>query len=501
MSKTKKFLFDTISKNVLKVLHSTGNFIATWWIIKKLGEHDYGIYRSATASILFLSIAGGGMISAAYALIVEAISKHDYDKANSIAWYSFKFLSKIAIFLLLLSYPISIVLAWLYKIPDSDFIKFSLTATFAACSLILGFFTMPFLWILQARQLEHVLNLVLIPFTLTLPFALILPLMWKNEPWAPALGFLAFVFTGNCICIAIPVLLNPWLLNKSSSQINKKEITRRTFYGLLEQISASLIAQALPWAITSTKGPATFGILAATMTFFAFFREMFSTMSLTLVAPIGSTFFTNTRIRFIQIWKEVIITVLFLGAIISTLLAVNNNKLITLWLGPEFALSFKENVLLSIALFFNIINFPTFASLYASGGLKRRSIIFFIESIITIIILWFSSYYFDLYFTLLIYAIIQIIFSATYYIAFKNFIKEKIDYNILFTVFKVLIIYSFILFIFFNNQSIGSDGIFQIGISFFIQLLLLTIIYWYLGLNKNHRKILISRIINLIRKN
>ncbi|MCX7712685.1 MAG: hypothetical protein N2035_03320 [Chthoniobacterales bacterium] len=502
MNKSERFLLDTSTRNLLKIIYSLGNFVVTWWLVQKLGETGFGIYRSATACVGLLSIASGGMISAAYGMVVEHIAKNDQAKVAAVVWHSFRFLGKIGIVLLICSLPVGCLMAFLYKIPEVDFWNFSLTAAIAAGSLVMGFFSMPFIWVIQARQLEFLSNILHIPLAFLTPLIVVLSLNWKAEPWIPSLSTFLMVCIGNVMCIILSLHLHPWLRKKHAVEINFKEIHSRTYYGLMEQISASLLAQSLAWGITSTKGPAAYGMVAASMTFFSFARDMFSTISWTLIAPIGSIYYSGDHKKSIKIWIEVTCFLSFLSGVLALILSVYNSTLISMWLGPEMSLGLKENVVLAIGFFFSTILYTTSASIYAIGGLKIRAWFFVAECVISIISIWYSSKFYGIFGALLSQTIIQSFFSSVYCLLlfklFKNFDYVRI---FIITIIRIILISLSLFYIYIEIfKNLNSHWLIFIG-NIFLQTAIAVIVNFFLGLNSDVRQSILERIREILGKN
>ena len=374
-----RFMMDTGSRSFLKLIASIGNIIATGYLVRHLGQDFFGVYRSATASVSVLALAGGGMSAAAYGLVVKNMAAGNLEAVRKVVSASMRYLVPAGIFIILLAYPVSMLLSSLYKIPQPLVSEFRLTASLAACSLAAGFFAMPLIWLVQARQKEYVLNIIHIPIMIFTPIAIIVSATLLPRAWAPAAALLGVTLLGNLVCIIVSSKMNPWMFY--TKEVAEEGVHNRTGYGLGEQFGSVLIGQSLAWSITFHSGPALFGVVVTTMTFFAFLKDMLSTVASTMVAPVGGLFHQQEFDRASLALKDGVILLAYLSSCVAGALICMNGSIIHLWVGWSMYAGSTATFWMASSMIISVIIFPFSAVLYAVDGYRERAFLVLAEGV------------------------------------------------------------------------------------------------------------------------
>lgn len=389
---SRHFAFDTGTRSFLKILSGSANIFLTSYLVLYLGKDQFGVYKSAIAAVSMLALAGGGMSAAAYGLVVKYIAQDDKDGVKRVVGVSLRYLIPIGGLVILGAWPCSILLAQLYNIPESLRGQFIPASALSACSLAFGFFAMPFIWVAQARQKEHVLNIFQMPLVVLTPICVILAVKGWPYAWIVALITVLFVLIGNTVNVCISLVLHKWL--RPPWGTGETAVAGRTKFGMLEQVAAVMIGQSLAWGVTFNSGPASFGVVAASMTFFAFSRDLLTTVSSTLVAPIGGLFHSDQKDRAIRAWADSLLGLVLIGGSVAGALGAMNSFIIKIWLGDSMDAGSLVAAGLAFTLFLTVINSPSAAVLYAIGGFKARAWLLLLEGVSGLIFAFLGARFF-----------------------------------------------------------------------------------------------------------
>lgn len=378
-SRSRLFLYDTSTRLILKLLNSGGNILITGWLIHILGQEAFGLFRSASASVALLSLAGGGMTGASFALIVRYISQNNIAACNQVFSNSVRYLSAVGGLVILLSWPAGFVLAKIYNIEPRLVGQFQTASCFVSIGLGLGFIAMPFIWIIQARQKEHILNLLHWPHAILAPLVTFLIVLKMPYASGPALGIMVMALLGCILCIVTSVKMHPWL--HFDRKAKHEEVHQRTKYSFIEQVAGLVVSQVIVWSVTFHSGVSVLSQVVVSMTFYAFARDLILTLNTTLVAPVGNLFHTGQTDRARQSWLDsCLISAVFCLAGAGTLFLINFG-LISNWVGVKMYAGNSLNLLFAISLLITGLNTPSYAILYAFDGYKERMIFLSVEAI------------------------------------------------------------------------------------------------------------------------
>jgi len=375
-------MLDSGSRFLLKLISSGCNVYVTGVLIAVLGKDQFGVYRSASASVGFLSLASAGVAGASFGLVVRYLTRGDYPSVNAIVTRALKHLWLAGGVLLLLSIPSGYALAYAYNISPAMRESFVYAAALTSCAMALGFFAAPFIWIIQARQREYVLNFLHIPLAIIAPLVLIMMSKWHPMGWSPCLATLIMALVGCLLCIGTSLWMHrSWI--RWSSVKTGDDVGKRTGYSLLEQLGGIILAQAVIWSATFHSGVASVAQLVVTMTFFAFTKDFLQTLALTLVTPVGSLFHGGQRERAAEAWYDASVWIVALAVSVAVILVAMNSRIITAWVGASNFADQSVNILVAISFILVGANVVSVQVIYAVDGYSERARLMLLEGLLT----------------------------------------------------------------------------------------------------------------------
>jgi hypothetical protein len=419
------FMLDSGSRFLLKLISSACNVYVTGVLIAVLGKDQFGVYRSASASVGFLSLASAGVAGASFGLVVRYLTRGDYPSVNAVVTRALKHLWLAGGVLLLLSIPSGFALAYAYNISPAMRESFVYAAALTAAAMALGFFSAPFIWVIQARQREYVLNFLHIPLALTAPILMIVMSKWHPMGWAPCIATAIIALAGCILCIGTSIwMYRSWIC--WSSVKTGDDVGKRTGYSMLEQLGGVILAQAVIWSATFHSGVASVAQLVVTMTFFAFTKDFLQTLASTLVTPVGSLFHGGQRERAAEAWYDASVWIMALAVSVAVILVAMNSRIIASWVGASNFAGESINILLALSFIIVAANVVSVQVLYAVDGYSERARLMLLEGILTAALGFLLGSYYGLSGTLAGACIAQIVSLCT----FPIMISKRLVINI-----------------------------------------------------------------------
>jgi len=376
------FMLDSGSRFLLKLIASACNVYVTGVLIAVLGKDQFGVYRSASASVGFLSLASAGVAGASFGLVVRYLTRGEYSSVNAIVTRALKHLWIAGGVLLVLSIPSGYALAYAYNISPAMRESFVYAAALSSAAMALGFFSAPFIWIIQAQQREYVLNFLHIPLAIIAPILMIMLSKWHPMGWSPCLASGVISVIGCILCIVTSIwMYRSWL--RWSSIKTSDDVGKRTGYSLLEQLGGIVLAQAVIWSATFHTGVASVAQLVVTMTFFSFTKDFLQTLASTLVTPVGSLFHGGHRERAAEAWYDASVWIVALSVSVAVILVAMNSRIIASWVGASNFADQSVNILVALSFILVAANVVSVQVIYAVDGYSERARLMLLEGVLT----------------------------------------------------------------------------------------------------------------------
>lgn len=148
----KSLAVNTIILYAQLIIVSGFGFVSTRWALKALGMDDFGLFSVLASVMSFIGIVNTIMISTSYRFIAVAIGKDDINEANTIFNVNLIIHIGIAVFTLLMAYPIGDWYIDNYINYNGDLQNAHIVYRITILASILSFISIPYNGLLVAKE-------------------------------------------------------------------------------------------------------------------------------------------------------------------------------------------------------------------------------------------------------------------------------------------------------------------------------------------------------------
>jgi O-antigen/teichoic acid export membrane protein len=402
LSRLRSFIKGSIAVNSQKLLVAFLNFLITPIVLRTLGNEQYGMWILIGNIIGYLNLVDGGVSGTTIAFISRLSGKRNgnYEEQISILFSSIFFLQLgLGLIMLLVGTLLSFFVTDLFKLNLSSNFSTSIFFLFCVFQFSISFIFRPFAGLLKGVQkigLNAIIEFVIYSIN---TISMMLFLHFGFGIISLPLGLLISYFIAIPIYFIVQIKTLPEvkLSFKFFSWKTVKDIYKVSSWWFFGVLSAMIIYSSDNLVIGRIMGPGKITAYALTIQLSVLLRDRLYVFNNSALPAIGQLFGENNFVRLRELYLKVQPLVWSVAAISFGFVILFNRDFMSIWVGSEYFLGNKINLLVSSYLFITLIFHSSSILISASLEVKEISKVRFLEAFFNIVLTIFFTNYFGYY--------------------------------------------------------------------------------------------------------